>query len=99
MRLFGERLGVELAPLRVPLEEGGRLQLDGASGTPPVLVEAWGARGSCEGSQKGESDDGCHEGAPGGPDARYEPEAGPAAYRSRSGGTLHWPKLDGAGAS
>lgn len=52
MKLLGERLGVELAPLRVPLEGGGRLELDGACESPPVLVEAWAHQGPPKAAQK-----------------------------------------------
>jgi hypothetical protein len=52
MKLLGQRLGVELVPLRVPLEGGGRLELDGACESPPVLAEAWAHQGPPKAAQK-----------------------------------------------
>jgi hypothetical protein len=52
MKLLGERLGVHLAPRRVPLEGGGRLELDGACENPPILVEAWAHQGAPKAAQK-----------------------------------------------
>src|SRR3954471_21983710 len=52
MKLLGERLGVQLAPRRVPLEGGGRLELDGSSEDPPILVEAWAHQGAPKAAQK-----------------------------------------------
>jgi hypothetical protein len=43
---------VELRPLRVPLEGGGRLELDGASESPAVIVEAWAHQGPPKAAQK-----------------------------------------------
>jgi hypothetical protein len=52
MDLLSERLGVPLSPLRIPLHGGGRLELDGASRDPPILVEAWAHQGPPKAAQK-----------------------------------------------
>ena len=52
IRLLGEQLGVPLAPRRLPLPGGGRIELDGASDHPSVLVEAWAHQGPPKRAQK-----------------------------------------------
>jgi hypothetical protein len=52
IRLLGEQLGVALAPRRLPLPGGGRIELDGASDQPPTLVEVWAHQGPPKAAQK-----------------------------------------------
>jgi hypothetical protein len=52
IRILGEQLGVQLAPRRLPLPGGGRIELDGVSDLPPTLVEVWAHQGPPKAAQK-----------------------------------------------
>jgi hypothetical protein len=52
LRLLGERYGVELKPRRIPLEDGIRVEVDGADDELSVLVEAWAHQGPPKSAQK-----------------------------------------------
>jgi hypothetical protein len=49
---LSEDLGVRLEKRRFPLPEGGRLEVDGVSDSPPMLVEAWAHQGPPKSAQK-----------------------------------------------
>lgn len=50
--LLGERMGVVLKPRRIPLEEGVRVEIDGADDELSILVEAWAHQGPPKVAQK-----------------------------------------------
>jgi hypothetical protein len=52
IQLLGEKLGVVLTPRRLPLPDGGRIELDGVSDQPPILVEVWAHQGPPKAAQK-----------------------------------------------
>jgi hypothetical protein len=52
LALLSERLGVELAPRRIALGEGVRVEVDGADADCTVLVEAWAHQGPPKVAQK-----------------------------------------------
>ena len=49
---LAKRLGVDLVPKRYPLPDGGRVELDGWSETPPIICEAWAHIGPAKSAQK-----------------------------------------------
>lgn len=50
--LLGERMGVVLKPRRIPLEEGVRVEIDGADDELSIIVEAWAHQGPPKVAQK-----------------------------------------------
>jgi hypothetical protein len=52
LELLGERLGVSLKPRRILLENGIRVEVDGADEELTVLVEAWAHQGPPKAAQK-----------------------------------------------
>ncbi len=50
--LVGKKLGLALAKKRFALPEGGWLEVDGVSESPPVLCEAWAHIGKPKSAQK-----------------------------------------------
>ena len=50
--LLGERLGVELRPRRIVLDEGIRVEVDGATDDLSILVEVWAHQGPPKSAQK-----------------------------------------------
>lgn len=50
--LLGERMGVVLKPRRIPLEDGVRVEIDGADDELSILVEAWAHQGPPKVAQK-----------------------------------------------
>jgi hypothetical protein len=52
LELLGERLGVVLKPRRIVLEDGIRVEVDGADDELSVLVEAWAHQGPPKPAQK-----------------------------------------------
>ena len=52
LALLSERLGVELTPRRIVLDEGVRVEVDGAADDLSVLVEAWAHQGPPKVAQK-----------------------------------------------
>ncbi len=49
---LSKRLGVSLAKERLELPNGGWLEMDGISRTPPIVCEAWAHLGPAKGGQK-----------------------------------------------
>lgn len=52
LELLGERLGVELKPRRILLDDGIRVEVDGADDELSILVEAWAHQGPPKAAQK-----------------------------------------------
>ena len=52
LELLGERYGVVLRPRRISLEDGIRVEVDGADEELSVLVEAWAHQGPPKAAQK-----------------------------------------------
>jgi hypothetical protein len=50
--LLGERMGGVLKPRRIPLEEGVRVEVDGADDELSILIEAWSHQGPPKVAQK-----------------------------------------------
>lgn len=49
---LGIQLGVTLTPRRIVMADGTRVEVDGVSDDPPVLVEAWAHQGPPRGAQR-----------------------------------------------
>lgn len=50
--LFGQRLGIDLNPLRLTVPSGARVEIDGADTDRSVLVECWAHQGPPKSAQK-----------------------------------------------
>jgi hypothetical protein len=50
--LLGQRIGRRLEPVRIALQSGARVEVDGADETRSVLVECWAHQGPPKGGQK-----------------------------------------------
>jgi hypothetical protein len=49
---LGTQLGARLKSYRIPLMDGGHVEVDGFSEDPPILVEAWAHQGAPKGGQR-----------------------------------------------
>jgi hypothetical protein len=52
MAALSRKLGHPLKPKRVPLPDGGRVEVDGVCGNPNILCEAWAHQGPPKSAQK-----------------------------------------------
>jgi hypothetical protein len=46
------KLGIELAPARIPFEDGSRVEVDAMSEDPPLIAEIWAHQGPPKGAQR-----------------------------------------------
>jgi hypothetical protein len=49
---LGTMIGAVLAPRKIALPSGGRVEVDGVSDDPPILCEAWAHQGPPKGGQR-----------------------------------------------
>jgi hypothetical protein len=52
LRLLADRLGVTLSPRRIPLDDGVRVEIDGADPDLSILAEVWAHHGPPKAAQK-----------------------------------------------